>query len=105
MFAAPDPATIVCVRLVTYLEIVLRSGLALFRSRGEQALVELALRQQLELYAAKVARPRIEPRDRGFWVILRRVCVRWADALVVVKPDTVVRWHREGFRLLLAGDL
>ena len=61
--------------------------------------MELALRQQLALYAAKAARLRIEPRDRGFWVLLRRVCVRRADALVVVKPDTVVRWHREGFRL------
>jgi hypothetical protein len=37
-------------------------------------------------------------RDRAFWIGLSQVWSRWADALVIVKPDTVVRWHRAGFR-------
>jgi hypothetical protein len=37
--------------------------------------------------------------DQVFWVLLRRVWSRWAEVLVVVKPETVVRWHRAGFRL------
>ena len=37
--------------------------------------------------------------ERMFWIILRRVWSRWTDALVIVKPETVVGWHRAGFRL------
>ena len=36
--------------------------------------------------------------DRAFWFVLSRLWSRWADVLVIVKPDTVVRWHRAGFR-------
>jgi putative transposase len=77
---------------------ILRSVLALFRSRQDQALVELALRQQLEVYARRHRRPRLSPLDRAFWVALAGLWPRWKKALVIVKPDTVVRWHREGFR-------
>src|SRR5262245_35750484 len=77
---------------------ILRSVLALFRSRRDQALLELALRQQLEVYARRHRRPRLSPLDRAFWVALVRLWPRWKQALVIVKPDTVVRWHREGFR-------
>jgi putative transposase len=37
--------------------------------------------------------------DRLFWVALRRLWSRWAEVLIIVKPETVVRWHRAGFRL------
>jgi len=37
--------------------------------------------------------------DRVFWILLRRLWTKWSDALVIVKPDTIVRWHRAGFRL------
>jgi hypothetical protein len=37
--------------------------------------------------------------DRAFWPVLSRLWSRWADVLVIVKPDTVVCWHRTGFRL------
>ena len=43
--------------------------------------------------------PRIRPADRVFWIALRRVWSRWAEVLVIVKPETVVGWHRAGFRL------
>ena len=77
---------------------LLYSVLALFRSREEQAIVELALRQQLAVYAHDRSRPRLNPLDRTFWVALSRLWPRWKDHLVVVRPETVVRWHREGFR-------
>jgi transposase InsO family protein len=77
---------------------ILRSFLALLRGRRDQALVELALRQQLEVYARRQRRPRLSPLDRAFWVALVRLWPRWKKTLVIVKPDTVVRWHREGFR-------
>lgn len=77
---------------------ILRSLLALFRSRQEQAVVELALRQQLAVYAHRRHRPRLSPLDRTFWVVLAHFWPRWRSALVFVQPETVVRWHRQGFR-------
>ncbi len=77
---------------------VLRGLLALLRSRQEQAVVELALRQQLAVYAQGQPRPRLSRLDRSFWVLLARFWPRWKSVLVVVQPETVVRWHRQGFR-------
>lgn len=77
---------------------ILRSVLALFRSRQEQAIVELALRQQLAVYVHRHSRPRLSPLDRVFWVALSRLWPRWRSAVVLVRPETVIRWHREGFR-------
>lgn len=77
---------------------VLRSVLALFRSREEQAIVELTLRQQLAIYVHKHPRPRLSPLDRAFWVALSQFWPRWKNHIVVVRPETVVRWHRDGFR-------
>jgi transposase InsO family protein len=78
---------------------VLRCALAFFRSRREQAIVELVLRQQLSTYAKAGPKPRLGPLDRAFWVALSRLWPSWKDTLVIVKPDTVIRWHRQGFRL------
>ena len=84
--------------LVIFAVSILRSACALFRSREEQAVVELALRQQLAVYAQDRPRPRLSPLDRAFWVALSRLWPRWHETLVVVRPETVVRWHRQGFR-------
>jgi hypothetical protein len=43
--------------------------------------------------------PQIRNRDRLFWILLSRFWRGWLDALIVVKPDTVVRWHKKGFKL------
>ncbi len=59
----------------------------------------LALRQQLAIYEQSGKRPKLRPRDRVFWAVLSRLWADWRSALVIVKPDTVVRWHRQGFRL------
>jgi len=74
----------------------LRSAL---RTHSELALENLALRQQLASLYRSSPRPRLRLTDRAFWVGLSQIWSRWADALVVVKPATVVRWHRAGFRL------
>jgi putative transposase len=84
------------VALILSLLGALRSAL---RSHAALALENLALRQQLANLRRTSSRPRLRNSDRAFWLILSRVWSRWADALVVVKPDTVVRWHRAGFRL------
>jgi len=69
---------------------------AFIRSRHELALEVVALRQQLIVLKRKNPRPRLSQWDRLFWVALRRFWSRWAEALVVVKPETVVSWHRAG---------
>lgn len=59
----------------------------------------LALRQQLANLRRTSGRPRPRRSDRAFWLALFRLWSCWADVRVIVKPDTVVRWHRTGFRL------
>lgn len=59
----------------------------------------LALRQQLMILRSVVKRPKIRKRDRFFWVILSRLWKGWKNPLVVVQPETVIRWHRKGFKL------
>ena len=44
-------------------------------------------------------RPRLRNRDRLFWVLLSRFWRNWQEPLIVVKPETVIRWHRKGFKL------
>ena len=69
-----------------------------FRSRADLILENLALRQQLLALHAQRPRPRLGSLDRLFWVTLRRLWSGWRKPLVVVTPETVVRWHRTGFR-------
>ena len=70
-----------------------------FRARAGLVLENLALRQQLANLRRTSGRPRMRMADRAFWLVLSRLWSRWADVLVIVKPDTVARWHRAGFRL------
>jgi len=70
-----------------------------FRSRSETALEVLALRQQVAVLKRKRPRPILNSLDRLFWTTLRHFWSRWTDVLVIVKPETVIGWHRAGFRL------
>jgi transposase InsO family protein len=69
-------------------------------TRGHQALVleNLALRQQLAIFKRHRKRPRLNRSDRMFWMVMARVWKGWRRTLVVVHPDTVVRWQRQHFR-------
>ena len=84
--------------VIQLLRSILRASVALVRSQTDQAIVELALRQQLAVYARKQVRPRLTPLDRAFWVALSRLWPPWKRVLVLVQPETVVRWHRRRFR-------
>ncbi len=59
----------------------------------------LAVRQQLAVLDRKTPRPRLHPSDRLFWVLISSFWPNWRDALTIVKPATVIGWHRKGFRL------
>jgi putative transposase len=72
---------------------------AFFRSRHSLGLEIVALRQQVYVLKRRHPRSRLRVWDQMFWVFLRRVWSRWAEVLVLVKPETVVGWHRAGFQL------
>ncbi len=78
---------------------VLAALRVLFRSRGDTALEVLALRQQVAVLKRQRPRPTLTRWDRLFWTGLRYMWPRWTNVLLVVKPETVIRWHRAGFRL------
>jgi len=68
-------------------------------SRHSLLLENLALRQQLAVFKHRHPRPRLSILDKLFWVTARRTWSGWKSSLIVVTPETVVGWHRAGFRL------
>jgi hypothetical protein len=71
------------------------------RSRAALQIEVLALRHQLRvLDRSRPRRVRLRWIDRIFWVWLSRTWTEWRAALLIVKPETVIAWHRQGFRLL-----
>jgi putative transposase len=79
--------------------IVIGRALALaLRGHRELVLENLALRQQLTVMRRTTNRPHLATCDRLFWMGLGRIWPNWRTALVLVQPDTVVRWHRDWLR-------
>ena len=83
--------------MVSWLGILLGTLRSTVRTHRELALENLALRQQLAVWTARQPRPRLTEMDRVFWVLLSRLWTSWRHSLEVVRPETVVGWHRQGF--------
>jgi hypothetical protein len=73
------------------------------RARSELIAENALLRQQLIVAARAVKHPVLLGHERGLLILLARLVPLWRGALLLVKPETVFRWHREGFRLWCAG--
>jgi len=71
---------------------------AALRTRTDLTLENLALRQQLALLRRRSKRPQFGRLDRLLWVWLSNHWAGWREALHLVRPETVIRWHRQGFR-------
>src|SRR2546428_3216343 len=84
--------------MITLLLHLLRLLPFLFGGHRQLALENLALRQQLAVYKRTVTRPPLRRTDRLFWVGLARVWAGWRQPLVIVTPETVLRWRRRRFR-------
>jgi putative transposase len=84
--------------LLQLMEMMLVMVRTIFAGKADLALENLALRQQLAALKRKQPRPRLDDFDRAFWAAMKGQFANWADALVIVKPETVVRWHKEAFR-------
>jgi transposase InsO family protein len=73
---------------------------SLLKSRASLQLENLALRHQIGvLQRSAKKRPKLTAADRVLWAWLCGVWRDWRSALVIVKPETVIAWHRKGFRL------
>src|SRR3982074_1079998 len=80
------------------LVVALRSLAPVCGGHRAVALDNLALRQQLAVFKRAARRPQLRHRDRLFWMLLTNAWRDWRTALIVVRPDTVVRWHRQWLR-------
>jgi putative transposase len=85
--------------MISVIGLLVGAFLRLFRTRRGLLLENLALHQQLAALNRRHPRPRLAALDKLFWVLARRFWQGWKQALVVVSPETVVRWHRAGFAL------
>src|SRR5450432_1973265 len=88
--------------MLTILEATLGALFAALRPRASLVAENLLVRQQLAILRRANPRPRLRPIDRAFWVVVSRVWSRWADSLAIVRPATVIAWHRRGFALFWA---
>lgn len=76
----------------------------LFRPKHKLAAEIVALRSQLALYQLRqekglITKPHCPPAFRLTWILLMKTFAGWKDVLCIVKPETVIRWHRIGFRM------
>jgi len=85
--------------MIVWLILILRLAGASLKSRRNLLLENLALRHQLVVLSRNARRPRLNPLDRALWAWLAHTWRRWRIRLRVVQPETVIQWHREGFRL------
>ena len=76
----------------------IRFILLILAGQKQVALENAALRQQLAVFKRNVPRPKLNNRDRLFWIGLYLIWQDWRSALMFVQPETVTSWHRERFR-------
>ena len=81
-----------------FILLLLRFVATFFKSKAVLQAENLALRHQLCVLHRSTKRPKIQPADRVLWSVLARVWSDWKDALIFVKPDTVIRWQRKRFK-------
>lgn len=85
--------------MLAIIRLCLGTIIRLFCTRRSLLLENLALRQQLIVFKRRHPKPRLNIVDKLFWATARRVWSGWKNSLIVVTPETVVSWHRFGFRL------
>jgi len=78
---------------------------SVFKDRADLVAENVALRHQLSCFVHRGPRPKLRPVDRAFWALLSRVWDGWRDSPVVVKPHTVLTWHRKGFTIAIRANV
>ena len=82
-----------------WLRFVVGLGRAILKSRRNLLFEKIALRHQLLILSRQTQRPQWRPMDRLLWVWLLLAWNRWRQVLRLAQPETVIYWHRQGFRL------
>jgi transposase InsO family protein len=86
--------------MLAYLLLLMTFARAILGSRADLAVENLLLRQQLAVLTRPTRkRPRLQPLDRAFWALARRLRCDWRQHLLIVRPETVTGWHRQSWRL------
>ena len=86
--------------MIEYLLLLVSLFRTVLHSRADLVAENLLLRQQLTVLTRPTRRrPRLRSRDKLFWVVIRALRCDWRQHLVLVQPDTIVRWHRQGCKL------
>jgi putative transposase len=89
-----------------WLALLLAGSSSALKSRAALQLEVVALRHQIViLQRSAKKRPTLDTADRILWVWLSRVWAGWRSALVIVKPETVLAWHRKAFRLFWTSKI
>jgi hypothetical protein len=81
------------------LRLLLPTLAAVIRERHDLMVENLLLHHQLQVALRSRRQPQLKSRDRFFWLVIRRFYPGWRRHLVLVRPETVLRWHRRGWRL------
>jgi len=86
--------------MLEYLLLLLSLFRATVRDRDTLVAENLLLRHQLAVLTRPTRkRPRLRIRDKLFWVVVRALRSDWRQHLVLVRPESVIRWHRQAWRL------
>jgi hypothetical protein len=86
--------------MLDYLLLLVMFIRAMIGSHAKVAAENLLLRQQLAVLTRPTRkRPRLQPLDRAFWALTRHLRSDWRQHALFVRPETVIRWHRQGWRL------
>ena len=85
--------------MIVWLILVLRLAAASLKSHRDLLLENLALQHQLLVLSRGSKRSRLTPLDRALWIWLSHTWNGWKVSLRILQPDTVIQWHRAGFRL------
>ena len=80
--------------MMEILRLLLGTVVSLFCDRHDRLIENLLLRHQLLVARRSYSRPTLRTRDNVLWVLARRLGPAWRRPLVLVTPETVVRWHR-----------
>ena len=83
--------------MIEFFTLLLGLGRAGLRSHADLVVENLLLRHQLAVLMRSGRRPKLRTRDKLVWILARRLCGDWRRPLVLVRPDTVVRWHRHAW--------
>src|SRR6516165_1221922 len=84
---------------LSLLHLLAAAASASFKSRTALQVENLALRHRLAVLRRSVKRPKLITADRLLWTWLSQVWVDWRSSLLILKPETVIGWHRKGFRM------